>query len=140
MQPGEILRKKAMLPPEVRNCLWGMLPIYPIYAEKIYGHSKLFEYRKNKPAKNISIIIVYETSPISRITGYFTISNIFIASPSIIWEKTKENAGIDENDFNNYFKYSKIAYAYMISQSTRFSCSISLDEIGIYPPQTLRYI
>ena len=79
------------------------------------GIQNCLNTEKNKPAKNISIIIVYETSPISRITGYFTISNIFIASPSIIWEKTKENAGIDENDFNNYFKYSKIAYAYMIS-------------------------
>lgn len=140
MLQGEILRKIAGLSPLINKCLWGMLPIYPTYAEKIYGQTKLFEYRKNKPAKNISVVVLYETSPRSLITGYFTISNIVADCPSVLWEETKKYAGIDKAAYDQYFKDRDIAYAYAIDQASRFDCSISLDEIGIHPPQALRYI
>lgn len=140
MTPGEILRKKTGLSPEVAKCLWGVLPIYTTYAEKIYGKTKLFEYRKNKPTKNIRIVVLYETSPTSLLTGYFTISNIVADCPSVLWEETKKYAGIDKTAYDQYFKDRDIAYAYAIDQASRFDCSISLDEIGIHPPQTLRYI
>lgn len=119
---------------------WAIIPIYHDYAELIYSGLKKVEYRKKAPRENISIFILYETSPISAITGFF-ISNRYIKmSPNELWKTTKLFSGIDKKFYFNYFKNKEFAYGIYIIKSEKFNTNISLQTLGINTPQTVVYI
>ena len=137
------LRKNPVLkwPKEVQilsEC--GVIPIWPHFVSLIYAGIKKFEYRKIVPKNNISFFFIYETAPVSTITGGIEISNFLIGEPHVIWEKTGQFSGISKENFFTYFSTKTVAYAWEIGKATRFDVPLSLSDLEISIPQTIRYL
>lgn len=119
-----------------------ILSIKPKYAKRIFDGTKKFEFRKRifkKP--NVDTIIVYATSPVKKLVGYFLIDEIIKASPEQLWEISKEKAGISKQKFFTYFKKKEFAFGIKIKKAVQFDPDISPKELipDFYPPQSFCY-
>jgi len=120
-----------------------LLSIKPEYVEKIFSGEKKFEYRKSifldKSVKNI---VVYSTMPVGRIVGEFTVEKILLDSPESIWDKTKDDSGVQEQFFYKYFNGRRNAYAIKIANPRLYKKPINPKEKdrSFMPPQSFRYI
>jgi predicted transcriptional regulator len=120
-----------------------LLSIKPEYADKIFSGEKKFEYRKviflNKA---VSSIVVYSTMPIGKIIGEFTIDEVITNEPEIVWNETKQHAGIKKSFFNEYFNGRKRAYAIKISNPILYKEPIDpkRGNKSFVPPQSFRYM
>lgn len=118
-----------------------LLAIKPEFADKIFSGVKRYEYRKVIFTKNVSKVIVYASSPISKVVGEFTIDGIIKGKPDKVWQETKDYAGITGSYFKDYFKDKDIAYAINIKDCCKYSKPLRLKEIGVqYAPQSFVYL
>ena len=118
-----------------------LMPINPIYVEKILSGTKKYEYRKTLPKKNIDKMIIYSTSPIKKVIGEVEILEILIDDKDKIWELTKNNSGIDKKFYNEYYKNKEVAVAYKLGKVTKYNKEKELSEYNInYSPQSFVYL
>ena len=118
-----------------------LLAIKPEFADKIFSGIKKYEYRKVIFTKKVNKVIIYASSPISKVVGEFTIDNIIKGKPDKVWQETKDYAGITVSYFNDYFKGKDIAYAIKIKDCHKYDKPLSLKEIGVqYVPQSFSYL
>lgn len=118
-----------------------LIPIKPIYAEKILDGTKLYEYRKIVPKKLVDTMIIYETSPVMKIVGEAKIEEIIEDSPQKLWDKTKDYSGISKEFYDKYFNKKDKAYAYKLASVKRYDTPKTLKDIKIdYVPQSFVYI
>ena len=75
-----------------------ILSIRPTFCQSIFEGKKVYEYRKRVFMRNdIDKVYVYDSKPISKIVGYFTIKRIICDIPSMVWDMTHKNGGITKN-------------------------------------------
>lgn len=118
-----------------------LLAIKPEFADKIFWGIKKYEYRKVIFTKKVDKVIIYASSPVSKVVGEFTIDSIVKGKPDKVWQETKNYAGITESYFKDYFKGKDIAYAIKIKDCCKYSKPLSLKEIGVqYAPQSFSYL
>jgi predicted transcriptional regulator len=118
-----------------------LLSIKPEYVKKIMDGSKKYEYRKHLTTQPIDLIIIYSTSPESKIIGEVKVVGTISASPTALWEKTKKNAGISRKKYREYFQRSKIAYAYVLGDAEMYEISKNLSDYGLkQAPQSFVYL
>lgn len=97
------------------------MSIKPVHAQKILSGNKKYEFRKGIFAKaDIEKIYVYESSPVKRITGFFTLDKIICAPPSQLWEQTKHSSGVSKDDFFKYFGDRPKAIAIKVGSYYKF--------------------
>lgn len=119
----------------------AIFAIKPKYVEKIFSGEKRFEFRSTVCKQQINKMIIYETSPISKIVGEVSVSKILKDTPENIWLRTKDYAGIDYDSFMNYFKERKFAFAYVLENPTRYETPKFLSEYNIKSvPQSFVYL
>lgn len=119
----------------------ALLAIKPEFVKKIFSGVKKYEYRKVIFTKKVAKVIIYASSPVSKVVGEFTIDSIVKGKPNKVWEETKNYAGITESYFKDYFKGKDTAYAIKIKDCCKYSKSLSLKEIGVqYAPQSFVYL
>lgn len=117
-----------------------ILPIKPLYADKILNGEKKYEFRKKLCQKNVRNIYIYATTPIKRIVGEAEVVQKWDMNKNDLWEKTKSAAGISKEFYNDYFANKDCACAYQIGKIKRYSKSISLESLGIeHVPQSFVY-
>ena len=118
-----------------------LLSVKPEYVERIFAGTKLYEYRKRLPRKNINKIVVYSTHPMMKIIGEVKVVGIISASPYRLWEETKTNSGISRGKFRKYFKGCKTAFAYKLGDLTIFDNPKTLGDYNLnHAPQSFVYI
>lgn len=118
-----------------------LLAIKPEYVKKILQGTKKFEYRKRLAKEDVSVIYIYSTSPYMKVVASVQIIGRLSASPTSLWEKTKEKAGISRSKYREYFHGCKIAYAYELGEVSVFPKEKELREYGVStPPQSFVYI
>lgn len=119
-----------------------ILSIKPIYAEKILNGEKTFELRKSIFKKdNIEKVIIYASSPISKVIGEFEIESILHDDVNELWKKTKENNGIEKTFFNEYFENREKGYAIKIKNTKRYKVYYNIKEkYGLKAPQSFSYL
>lgn len=121
-----------------------LLSIKPKYAKMIYDNSKQVELRKVMPKYEIKNIYFYETKPIQKITGYATPHTLYNDYPNRIYELFKneiEIIGISKKEFDEYYKYSKLAIAIHLKKVKKFENPLTLSEVGIKaPPISYKYL
>lgn len=118
-----------------------LLAIKPEFVKKIFSGIKKYEYRKVIFTKKVDKIIIYASSPVSKVVGEFTIDNIIKGKPDEVWQETKNNACITASYFNDYFKGKDTAYAIKIKNCCKYSKPLSLKDIGVqYVPQSFVYL
>lgn len=118
-----------------------LMSIKPQYADKILRKDKCFEYRKILCAQPINSIVIYETAPKKKVVAEVKVLDVLVASPEIIWEKTKYAAGMEKSEFDNYFKGTLEAVAYVLGDVIDFAEPRDLSFYGVSrAPQSFQYI
>ena len=91
LQHPEILRKR----PRRRSVI--VLAIKPKYAKAIYEGRKNWEFRK-APPPIFREMYVYESAPVSAITGTVTFSDSITGIPLSVWDIVKTNKCYTQNN------------------------------------------
>jgi len=120
-----------------------LLSIKPAFAERIFDGSKQFEFRRrifrNREVKKV---IVYVTSPVSKVIGEFEIENILELEIPRLWEETKEFSGIPKDHFESYFHGRTLGYAIKIGKTRRYETPLELKaNFNVkYAPRSFVYV
>ena len=119
-----------------------LLSIHPKHADAIFAGRKGYEFRRVLFKQDVVEIVVYATSPVSRVVGSFKIKNIHEDNPSQLWARTKEMAGVEKELFDSYFKNRQIAFGIEIENPVLFPQSERLSKYvaSNKPPQSFCYI
>jgi predicted transcriptional regulator len=120
-----------------------LLSIKPEYAGRIFDGSKRFEFRRKVFRNpNVKTVVVYATAPISRVIGEFDIEDIMYLGIDGLWERTKEQSGIEKHHFYAYFNGREHGYAIRIGQTRVYAEPLDLQvsfQIK-HPPQFFVYL
>lgn len=118
-----------------------ILPIKHKYAELIYEGKKRFEFRKRVCKKDIRYIYLYETAPVSKITGRVIVKEKKQKSLDEIWNVTSDWGGITLDVYRSYYDGMDTAYVYVLGEAERFDKPEELGDYGIeHVPQSYVYI
>lgn len=119
-----------------------LLSIKPEYVDKIFDGTKKFEFRKSLFKRhNVTVVVIYASSPIKRVVGEFEIEDILSDDVNTLWERTKKYSGITKAFYHSYFQKSKTANAIQIGRLTKYEEAKSLSDFNIHQaPQSFCYI
>ena len=118
-----------------------MLSIHPQYVAKIKNGTKRYEFRRRLAKFKINKIYIYETFPSMKVVAEVQVLGELSGSPSDVWEKTKEFAGISYYDYVNYFYGKKEAFAYELGAVNVFEQAQNIEAFGLTcAPQSFVYI
>lgn len=118
-----------------------ILSIKPEFANKIFEGDKKFEFRRSIfKNKSVSKVIVYASSPISKVIGEFEIGEILFKDLNTLWDETKEYSGITEDYFYDYFVGKENGFALEVKKVKRYKKELCIREsFGKVPPQSFAY-
>jgi predicted transcriptional regulator len=117
------------------------LSIRPPYAEAIFRREKCFEFRRAIFRKEVEVVVVYITSPISMVVGEFDVNHIISDGVASLWERTRSKAGIDSDGFFKYFAGREVGYAIAIGDVRRYVKPLALEtHYGVRAPQSFLYL
>lgn len=118
-----------------------LLSIKPEFAWLIFDGTKKFEYRKTIFKRKVEKVIVYASSPVSKVIGEFTIEEVLFEELGELWSKTQHHSGISEQFFYSYFTNRDKGYAIRIGEFTVYEDPQPLhDTYGVHPPQSFAYL
>ena len=118
-----------------------ILPIKPIYAERIISGEKKYEYRKKICKNIIDKIYIYETAPVKKIIGECDVIGMISMEKAKVWNATKADAGISKSEFEQYFQKEDIANTYVIDNPRKYKKAMTLADRGIdYIVQSYTYV
>ena len=87
------------------------------------------------------MVVVYTTSPVSRVVGEFDIDTIITDTIERLWKRTKHCAGIDRELFFKYFAGRKTGHAIAIGSVRLYRRSLGLPgKFGTRAPQSFVYL
>jgi predicted transcriptional regulator len=119
-----------------------ILSIKPEFANKIFEGVKKFEFRRSIfKNRNVSKVIVYASSPISKVIGEFEIGNILFKDLNSLWNETKEYSGITEDYFFDYFSGKECGFALEVKKVKKYKKELCIRKsFGKVPPQSFAYV
>ncbi len=121
------------------------LSIKPEFANKIISGVKTIELRKVKPnVNNGDLVIIYSTSPVKAIIAIGKVKDVFLGDPNLIWNKYKNQLGIDKQRYYQYFENRETAVAIKINEIQELEEAFELNTIKeshpkFQPPQSYMY-
>ena len=118
-----------------------LLPIRPQYARPIMNGSKAVEFRKTVFARTPTHVVVYASSPVRKVLGYFEVDEVDVDSIDAIWSRYADVGGIAERDFREYYWGREIGVALAVERVVVLANPVPLKALGIdHPPQSYMYI
>lgn len=122
-----------------------LLSIKPEFADRILTGEKQYEFRKSsfRDPDQIDNIIMYSSSPVQRIVGIFTISEVYEQHPETLWENYGSESGIGTKErFLRYFDGKESGFAMEIEQVHKLGEPIdpTLHIEGFRPPVSFQYV
>ncbi len=118
-----------------------LISINPEHVQNILSGQKKYEYRKIAAKKDISSIIIYETTPIKRIVAEAEIIEVLSLPPEELWKQTETESGISKAFFDKYFDNRPVAYAYKLGKIKVYDTPKTLMDYGIKcAPQSFVYV
>lgn len=120
-----------------------LMSIKPVYAELIKSGQKTIELRRIAPKVNTGdVLVIYESSPVKRVTSFCEIESMVVTEPSKLWEIAKNTVGLTYDSFLKYFDGKTQAVGIKLGRVQRLSnpkelCVISKD---LKAPQSYRYL
>jgi predicted transcriptional regulator len=119
-----------------------ILSIKPEFAEKIFNGSKKFEFRRRLyKNKQIKTVVVYASSPISKVIGEFEIEDVIHDELNSLWQTTSEHSGISRDYYFDYFKGTEMGFAIAVKKAELYDEPVCIKEtFGIKPPQSFAYV
>lgn len=121
--------------------MYVIVSIKPQYVRKILNWEKLYELRKVFTKHEINKVIIYESSPISRVVGEFEIEKVLYKPLEILWDITKDFSCVDKKFFEEYFKWKEYWYAIKIKNPKRYKEPKLITDYWMKrPPQNYAFI
>lgn len=120
----------------------AVLSIHPPYAEKILAGIKRVELRKAPLRDNVRHVAIYATSPVQKLVGVFSVGQVDVASPDVLWSRYADVAGIDRDSFDRYFAGRDTGVAIGVSGVARLQVPVELQALSatLCPPQNVVYL
>jgi predicted transcriptional regulator len=120
----------------------ALMAIHPRFAYAILDGTKQVEFRKRRVAPDITRVLIYATSPVQKVVGSFTISEIVVDAPDLIWDEFGEFGVIERDAFAEYYATSDAAVAIRVEGTERFERPLALSELEPSPsiPQSFSYL
>lgn len=119
-----------------------LLSIKPEFVEKIFEGNKRFEYRRTIFKRNdIEKVIIYASSPISKVVGEFDVEQVIFDSIEGLWCRTEKYSGISKEYYMNYFSNKEKGYAIKIKSCLKYDNPFNIKAAyGVTPPQSFLYL
>lgn len=119
-----------------------LLPIKPDYALPLIEGRKKVEFRKTAFRTPPHYVVVYASSPLKRVVGFFAVSDIRVDSVDNLWRDYGEVGCITQEDFNAYYACRPSGLALEVGDVVALEEPMTLDELGLEgrPPQSFAYI
>lgn len=122
----------------------ALLSIKPEYADLILRGEKEVEFRRTvfRNPSAVDRVIMYASSPVQRILGFFSFSNVVEAGPEELWSRFKGVSGVtDREQFMAYFRGKETGYAIEIEETVSLEEPVDpwehFDEF--HPPVSFQY-
>lgn len=119
-----------------------LLPIQPQYATPIIEGRKKVEFRKTVFRTPPSRVVVYASSPVKSVVGYFDVSCIDVAPVDLLWERYAEVGCIDADDFAAYYGDREHGVVLCVGDVVVLDQPMPLRDLGLddRPPQSFMYL
>lgn len=119
-----------------------LLSIKPEFAEKILDGKKAYEFRRVIPkSREVTVVVIYASSPMQKVIGEFKIKNILSTGLSDLWNLTSLRAGIDKDYYDSYFEGKNNGHAFEVLSPKRYKRYLSLSDLNIRnAPQSFVYL
>lgn len=119
-----------------------LISIKPIYADAIYRGLKSIELRRHLPVNfDGTTAFIYETSPISMVTGLFVVGGFITLPKTQFWERFRNESYISKTVFESYFDSCTVARGIYILDSMKFQTPMSVSAfLRNRPPQSWCYV
>ena len=93
-----------------------LMSIKPAYSTRIFDGTKKFELRRTAvrvtPGDRV---VVYASSPIQAVVGWFTVKSVVRMRPSQLWNEHHAHFGVTAKDYFDYFEGKATAHAIEVS-------------------------
>lgn len=125
------------------NKKYVLMSIKPAFAKLIREGSKKVELRRNAPKVHKGdILIVYESSPVKKITMYCEIEELLSLNTSELWDEVKQQCGVSKSFFDEYFHGKQLAYGIRLQNIHQLARPLSLNEVSpsVSAPQSYCYL
>lgn len=121
-----------------------LLSIKPKFVEGIMNGNKKYEFRKSifRHREDVELVYIYSTSPVKKVVGWFTIETIVEDHPDSLWDSFKDHAGIEEQEFFEYFGERENGFAIGVDEVNTFEDHLDPREANpdFAPPQSFCYV
>ncbi len=123
-----------------------LLSIQPRYAKKIFEGEKKVELRRIRPnVRNGDLVIIYASSPVMAVMGSFSVDHVMMKRPRDLWPFVEQKACVSREEFDSYYKGSRLAVGIFFSDARTVDNPLRLQEIremwpDFHPPQGYRYL
>lgn len=120
-----------------------LLSIKPKYADLILAGSKRVEFRRSWAAQDVSVIVLYSSSPIQKIVGVVEVNEVVLASPTSLWKTCSERGGgLTREELRSYFAGKLQGFAVLLGHVVKFPKPLAPADIisNFVPPQSFRYL
>jgi len=119
-----------------------LLPIQPRFTTLIMKGKKKVEFRRIRFRNKVSHVVLYATSPIKKIPGYFEVSYIDQDSPEELWARYNDVGGLIYEEFKDYYSSSARGVAIGVGKVYALRNPISLSNLAksLTAPQSFVYL
>ncbi len=120
----------------------ALYPIKPVYIERILSGEKKFELRRRLPKGKLDFILIYSTSPVSKVVGYAKVKSIKDGPLTAMWNKYSVKFGVNKKEYFEYFEGCENAKAIEFECVYKFRRPFLVSDIAseMTVPQSFCYI
>jgi predicted transcriptional regulator len=119
----------------------ALLSIHPRHAYAILGGKKTVELRRTRLPSDVSHVVVYATSPMKTVVGWFEVGAVERDRPSRLWKKHGAATGITASEFRAYFNGASEGTAISVGRVVALEKPVKLSTLwSSRPPQSFGYL
>lgn len=103
---------------------------------------KRVEFRKTTFSRTPSHVVVYASSPVQKVLGYFEVSAVDVNAVDVLWERYATVGGVGEAEFGRYYAGRESGVALSVGGVVHARTPAGLADLGLSPrpPQNFAYV
>ena len=119
-----------------------LISLRPRFAQAIYSGEKKFELRRTSPKGRVGRVFIYETAPVSAITGFFEATSVRHRNKRQVWTELGDHLSLQKSEFDEYLKDRELAVTIGVGNPVRLGRPVHLQEALGSPeaPQSFRFL
>ncbi|HET8796659.1 MAG TPA: ASCH domain-containing protein, partial [Thermoanaerobaculia bacterium] len=109
----------------------ALLPIKPEFAGAILAGTKRVEFRKAPFRRKVTHVVIYASTPVQRVVGWFRVGDVDSGTPSELWSRHASHGGIAADAYDAYYGDRESAVAIGVAEVTVLCTPLPLSELGV---------